>query len=343
MHVAFLQEVNRVNPFRIETLPWILKVYRQPFNRWPSAARQALFGAPNLLLFFLHQRLWPLRPQAHVEYTCKGLQKRIQINSKNSQYRALYLNAFSLGYEPQTTALIHLLVPDDGVLYDIGSNWGWFSLSLASRPGFCGKIHAFEPFASSYADLCSVVGQAGLGETVQCHNVALADRCGTGAMRLPDYVQSGLAVLEEDSAAAGKGTAMVTLDSLKIEPPSFMKVDVEGGEAKVFRGGSKLIATHKPMIVFENSRSLESTVDSLQPIQFLQQLDYVFFRMAWLKRAEGVQYFVGDDQESQPRPAETLALLQFDPAERFLLPDSLNIFACHRDKIAALEQKFRKA
>ena len=58
-------------------------------------------------------------------------------------------------------------LPEDGVFYDIGSNWGWFTMHVASRPGFRGKIHAFEPFASSYADLCDLVRQAGLAGVVE--------------------------------------------------------------------------------------------------------------------------------------------------------------------------------
>jgi FkbM family methyltransferase len=343
MQLSFVQEVKRVKPFGIEALPWVLRVYRSPFDRWTSPGRQALFGAPNLLLFFLYQRLWPFPGRAHFVYRRQGREMRIRFNPKNSQYRALYLSEFATGYEPLTTSLVSLLTPPQGVFYDIGSNWGWFSLALAAREDFRGKIHAFEPFAPSYADLRSIVSQAGLEEMINCHPVALSDRCGTGTMSLPDYVQSGLATLDDSQVARGMGTQMATLDSLALEPPYVMKVDVEGAELKVFSGGGKLISQHKPMIVFEHSPTHADPLENLKSILFLRDLGYAFYRLAWLKQRGGAKCLVGDNLEHQPQPTETLALAEFEPTERFLFTDSLNIFACHRDRTPDLERHFRRA
>jgi len=266
----------------------------------------------------------------------------MHFSAKNSQFRALYLNSFAEGYEPQTTALINSIMPPKGVFYDIGSNWGWFSLSLAALPSFQGKIHAFEPFGPSYADLSSMVNQAGLDATIQCHQMALGETCGNAAMVVPDYISSGLATLKEEANAKGMSTKVATLDSLPLDPPAVMKVDVEGAEAKVFNGGAKLIAQHKPMIIFENYRPFNELEGVLEPMIYLASLGYVFYRLAWARKTNKLSFYMGDDGDPTPQSSETLALVEFEPAERLLLADGLNIFACHRDRVSELTQQFQK-
>lgn len=343
MRITFVAEVERQKAIQIQRIPWILDWYRRPFDRWPSSGRQALFGAPIFLLYLLYQKACPFTAKGTFLYRTKGQEKTIRFNSKNTQFRALYLEQFKDGYEPLTTALINLIVPPEATFYDIGSNWGWFSLSLAARPNFVGKIHAFEPFPPSFADLTSVVSQAGMQDRIQCHHMALSDHRGKGAMHMPDLISSGLASLEEDqSAPSGAGTEIATLDSLTLNPPSVMKVDVEGAEAKVFRGGANLLAKHKPMIVFESFRFYGDVVNTLEPMAVLNSMDYVFFRMGWWKKTPKMSYFTGDEGDADARPKETLVLAEFPFGERFLLPDGLNILACHRDRVADLGKHFQK-
>ena len=307
MRIAWAAEVEREKTIQIQRIPSILRWYKYPFDRWSSPHRLGLFGAPFFLLFALYQKLCPFSARGSFSYRIRGEEKSIAFNSKNTQFRALYLAEFKDGYEPLTTALIRLLVPADGTFFDIGSNWGWFSLSLASRPGFMGKIHAFEPFPSSYADLQSTVRQAGLEDLIQCHSLALSDVSGKGDMKLPDFMTSGLASLASDS---GGEIALATLDSLPIAPPYMLKVDVEGAEAKVFRGATRLFQTHQPMIVFESCRFYGDVENTLEPLVILHKLGYAFYRLAWLKTREQGTYYVGDEADLNPQAKERLTLVE---------------------------------
>ena len=169
-------------------------MYRYPFDKWMAIGKQGLFGAPNYLLFFLYQKLSPVCIKGSFSCTVNGQQRLIEFSTKSTHFRALYSKMFSMGYEPHASALIDLIVPDKGVLYDIGSNWGWFTLRLATRPGFQGHIHAFEPCPPTYLDLKSVVEQAGIGDRVRCHSVALMDKVGAGSIYLPDHIHRVAAV-----------------------------------------------------------------------------------------------------------------------------------------------------
>ena len=335
--------ITRRNPFRIKTVPWIARVYAAPFDRWSSTGTQALFGAPNFALFLLFQKFSPFRPQGTFGYQIGGQEKDLKFNALNTQFCAMYLKAFTSGYEPHISTLLDLLMPVDGTFYDIGSNWGWFSLLLASKPGFRGKIHAFEPFPASYQDICSLVQQAGLEQTIQVHNLALSDRIGKTSMRLPDQFQSGRATMQGNENISEGESPVGTLDSLTIAPPDLIKADVEGFEAKVFRGGSKILAEHKPMLVFEHTRQNDDPGKSLEPLELLCRFGYELFHVGWRRQTQGKTFFVGDDLDSEPQPQETLMLSTFDWQERFLRYDGMNIFACHRDKLPQLKKTFETA
>ena len=342
MQPILIRQITRRNPFKIKKVPWIARVYAYPFDRWPSLGTQAVFGAPNFALFLLFQKISPFKPQGRFAYAIDGGEKLIRFNGLNTQFHALYFKSFAKGFEPQISALMDLLLPADGVFYDIGSNWGWFSLLLASKPGFHGVIHAFEPFPSTYRDLCSLIAQAGLAECVHAHNLALSDHTGSAHMHLPDRFQSGRAVMEEAQIDEGGVAPMTSLDSLNLDPPFLIKADVEGAEAKVFRGGIKLLAAHKPLLVFENSRQVNDPWWALEPLEILRGLGYDLFQVAWLRRAKDKAFLVGDDIDPAPQDTEVLALSPFCWEDRLLRYEGLNIFACHRDKIPMLKNLFQE-
>jgi FkbM family methyltransferase len=341
---VLIRKITRRNPFAIEKLPLIARIFRWPFDRFSTPGRQALFGAPSLLAFFLYRRFVPVKQVGVFKFKTGGQEKRIEFDARNTQFSAVYFKTFAYGYEPQITALLDVLMPDDGVFLDVGSNWGWFSLFLASRPGFKGKVHAFEPFPANFTDLVGTVAQAGLSNRIECHNVALYDRSGAATMHLPDGFQSGAATLSEVSSGAapgGKSIQTVTLDSLDLATAAVMKIDAEGSELKVLTGAANFIPAHRPMIVVESGRYPQEPPRTLGPLRLLRSWGYELFQVAWLRQWEGGSLLMGDDLDPNPQSEETLALARFDVEERFLRPD-INVFACHRDRLPELETKFSR-
>lgn len=342
MKQVLCREIIRRNPFEIERVPWILRVYRYPFDRWATVGKQGLFGVHNFLLYFLYKKLWPFKVTGTFLFTINGQKKRIQFNPKNATFHILYFKAFAMGYEPQVASLMDLLMPVDGTYYDIGSNWGWFSLFHASKPGFKGKIHAFEPYPPTYADLTSMVQQAGIGHFVQCHNIALSDEKGEATISLPDHIHSGCATVSAKSGSGKAMTKMTTLDDFCKDRPDVVKVDVEGFEAHVFKGAQETFRKHKPMIFFENKRDKDNLSETMEPVLILEKLGYVFFHLAWLRTWDGSPALLGDDLDPAPQPKETLTVVPFHSSERMLRHDTMNIFACHKDRLGELESALQK-
>ena len=344
MRPVLIRKITRRNPFAIEKLPLIARIYRWPFDRGWGLCRMGALGALNFLAFIVRQKLVPTKPVGVFKFKIGGQEKRIQFDARNTQFSAVYFKTFSYGYEAHITALLDVLMPDEGVFLDVGSNWGWFSLFLASRPGFKGKVHAFEPFPSNFADLVGTVAQAGLSDRIECHNVALYDRSGEATMHLPDGFQSGAATLSEVSGGAapeGKSIQTVTLDSLNLATAAVMKIDAEGSEFKVLTGAANFIPAHRPMIVMESGRYPQEPPRTLGPLRLLRSWGYELFQVAWLRQWEGGSFLMGDDLDPNPQSEETLALARFDLEERFLRPD-INVFACHRDRLPELETEFSR-
>ena len=345
MEYVLVRKITRRNPFSIEKLPLLARIYKYPFDKYSTVGKLALFGAPNMLAFYLYRKLVPLKPIGIFGYDNQRLKKLITFDARNTQFSSLYLSSLSLGYEPQVTALLDVLLPLDGVFLDVGSNWGLFSLFLASKQGFRGRIHAFEPFPSTFEDLLSTVKQAELENTISCHNVALSDEIGESTMRLAYNFQSGGAYLPRSHQKNSKGGVKVrlqTLDSLNIGSVSILKVDAEGSEAKVFRGGFHLLANQRPMIVFENSKQTEDVEATLGPLGFLKDLGYVFFHLCWVRNHKNISFFVGDETDPHAQMDETLALVPFTTEVRFLRQEAMNIFACPSEVLPQVESHFEK-
>ena len=342
MQLVLVRTVRRRNPFSLEKLPVLARLYRHPFEKFKTLGRIALFGAPNFAVFFLWRRLFPFGGRGVFKLALPGGERHIQFNARNTQFSALYFSCFKDGYEVHVNAVLDALLPDDGVFVDVGSNWGWFPLYVASRPGFRGSVHAFEPFPATFADLASVVAQAGLNDRIQCHAVALSDKSGRATMQLPDGFQSGLAMMSEENAGPGKGVATDTLDALELGSVSVIKIDAEGAELKVLRGAAATIAKHRPMIVLESGRRFEQPELTLGPLRRLRELGYVFFNLGWLRADDGHPYLLGDDHYLEMQPEEKLCLVQFEVEERFQRQDGMNLLACHRDRLAELEKLFTR-
>ena len=180
-----------------------------------------------------NSRNWDDLVNGSIAVQFAGEVRRAKINTTNSQFVALDKTntEFAHGYEPEIGCLLDRLVPDRGLFCDIGANWGYFSLFLASRPGFNGEIHAFEPIPRSFNDLESLMAEIGLAAMVRCHNIALSNVNGHAKMTIPNH-SSGMAKLSDTDD--GIAVKLSKLDSLTFPRVDFLKIDVEGAEREIF-------------------------------------------------------------------------------------------------------------
>jgi len=178
--------------------------------------------------------------------------------------------------EPQVEdALLALLGPGD-TFYDIGANMGWYSLLAARVVGSSGKVVAFEPMVSNAALLQANVATNRLAN-VTTITAAVTDQDGWATFLYGGSLEGRLS--KDDCEAQAERRArrktpqrssivpIVALDSLlaatELEPPSVIKIDVEGAEAGVLRGMSETLRSLKPTLIIELHNTRTEVADLL--------------------------------------------------------------------------------
>jgi FkbM family methyltransferase len=186
-------------------------------------------------------------------------------------------------------------IPPGAVLFDVGANHGKFSIPLARLHGGSCKVYSFEPLEYNHTLLKMVLRSF---HNVKIFPVALAAESGQTSLFVPikktskrigsSYGHLGQAGCERFFAAASdrylhQFTIQTdTLDNVaareQLSRLDFIKVDVEGAESLVFRGGLNSIAKHKPVIFCEIAPGLPERL-GLMPYDSMQPLVEMGYRM----------------------------------------------------------------
>jgi len=320
-------EVTLRNPFEVESLPFLAQVYEAAFRPHRRVSKRFI-GKPAKRLF---QFLFALgvNGNGRLRVETPAGSRTIMFPARNTQFSALYMAQHKPVYEPETSALLDRLVSDDDVFFDVGANWGWYSVLIATRHAFHGAIHAFEPFPSNFADLVSVVRQANLDEQIICHDVALAERGGQEEMAFSDGIHSGLAKLGEKG---GVPVRIARLDDLSLPAPTTIKIDAEDHELEVLEGATAVIDGARPFIIFENWLHNDDPQMTLAPLALLSAHGYRFFSIGWVYGDPGCIM-------NEPGESRELALVPFLSSQRFQLSPQINIVAVPVERMDEIRQR----
>lgn len=160
--------------------------------------------------------------------------------------------------------MVRNLRPGD-VFVDVGSNRGFFTMLAADLVGPSGRVYAFEPNPSVFADLTEHVRRNSFEGRVRCFGNAVSDT-DHGTMDLfvsQDEFNSGLSsvvpsgdLLRSGALDPAARVPVVTrsLDGWADEiglslPPAMVKIDVEGAESLVIAGMQRLLADRAPWAI----------------------------------------------------------------------------------------------
>jgi len=185
----------------------------------------------------------------------------------------------------QTQYFKSLMKPGD-VFFDIGSNIGYYSLTAAPLVGPGGKIYAFEPATQQFTLLNGNIARNGLNQ-IEPVQLALSDTKGPGVLHLDDTFNTGSAALC-NSSVAGPHEELVTcttlddfVDSRRIDRIDAMKIDVEGFEMSVLRGGRRTLERLRPTLLIEvKEHHLQRAGLSREELYaYLRGLGYTSFRI----------------------------------------------------------------
>jgi len=182
-------------------------------------------------------------------------------------------------------AITRVLTPGDTFI-DVGANFGYYSLLAADLVGPEGEVHSFEP-QPGVCDLLRRSADLNDMPWISVHELALGDEAGSATMYLPRHAQSGLGTLRGDAEwmserdAKTVEVAISTLDAVVSEVDAgsvrALKIDAEGYELPVLRGGLGFLRASRPIVFFESGGSDDP--DDGRVSGLLRELGYEIYRL----------------------------------------------------------------
>ena len=192
--------------------------------------------------------------------------RRILFDVSNSGYNSIknfgksYEDLGNINDEADTISWINSM-PADSVLWDIGANIGLFSLYAASILDKNGvRVVGFEPAAANYSALNRNIELNAMAGHVVAYCVALAAETRIGILNIGDLgggasVGSCMNGFETEINQRGEnintvfrqGSIGFSIDDFveMFQPalPTHIKIDVDGIEAEILRGGKRTLST----------------------------------------------------------------------------------------------------
>lgn len=165
-----------------------------------------------------------------------------------------YLDHIKNGFEPDMVKLFKTLASNSKIILDIGANIGCTSLLFSDLSEI---VYAFEPSPTTFALLEKNISNSGK-TNIQLQNIGLGDEAYKTTLTFSPTNRSGGFVSNQTKIKHGHTTENIIIqrlddlfNQLGNQKIDFIKIDVEGFEAKVIAGGKKLIQEYRPIVVLE--------------------------------------------------------------------------------------------
>ncbi len=229
---------------------------------------------------FLNRTLGINLNQKEMTVTLDGL--RVSFRTKSAQLGA-YVDIFTSNvYEK----LSRFVSKPGWTIVDAGANIGCYALRQAKAVGPGGRVYAFEPYPDSYALLRKNMEQNDFS-WVTCFPLALSSQQGklaslaspeeTSTAQLRYHSPDGLPEVfsgQEDSLAVESTTLDTFVRTHGIHHIDILKMDTEGAEADIVRGGLQYALPVTDRVVMESHNTRYLVRDLLTPLNFELVLDY---------------------------------------------------------------------
>lgn len=164
-------------------------------------------------------------------------------------------------HEPEVQVAISAMIQTGAVVYDVGAHIGTIALGAARLVGARGRVIAFDGDPDNVTTLRESRLRNHLETHLEVVHAAVWSYTPTGGISFRrGGIRRSQGGVEADGHHPVVGTGeiisvpAITLDDFIARggpPPQLIKIDVEGGEYEVLRGGNRLFATPRPLIIVE--------------------------------------------------------------------------------------------
>ena len=181
--------------------------------------------------------------------------------------------------EPEQTAVFAENIMAGDVFFDVGANVGYYTVFGSRLVGESGQVVSFEPLVRNLSHLYRHITINKL-QNVSVIPSACSDEISLAAFSSGQNTAMGHLANENESQknAFRKDLTLVstvTLDAVAIKlgiVPNAIKIDVEGAELSVLRGGKDKVLPAKPKIFL----SLHSETLRTDSLEYLKKFGYKF-------------------------------------------------------------------
>lgn len=190
-------------------------------------------------------------------------------NARGYGGRGVFLYRDSI--EPELEIITELLDADD-VFFDVGANTGVYSLLVADHLREKGVVVAFEPVPELIVAMEYSIAKNSLSN-IRLRNLCLGAETGVRTLWLNDEKPNSFSISNRIGEPKGTSVLTAALDDLfdweGLDRLNYLKIDAEGAEAEILKGGMSVLSRYRPIVQLETTKE-----DVLIPLA-----DYVEFRL----------------------------------------------------------------
>jgi FkbM family methyltransferase len=213
-------------------------------RRWPRAGRGL-----DQLKRLMQRQVW-VRVQSGLS---RGMWMHLSLPGEAGYWRGTH--------EPDVQNAVSAVLRPGSVVYDIGAHVGSIALGAAQLVGDSGRVVAFDGDPENVMRLRENSSRNALGDRLRVLHAAVwscIPSDGIPFRRGRTVRSQGGVEANGNRPVLGSGEVInvpaVTLDEFVAAGgplPKLIKIDVEGGEYEVLRGGATLFASQRPLIIAE--------------------------------------------------------------------------------------------
>jgi FkbM family methyltransferase len=203
-------------------------------------------------------------------------------------------NKYKVKKDKGGIAYINDTIRKGDTVLDIGAHKAAYVYFMVKQVGSHGKVFAFEPQLILYNYLNKIKDIFGW-DNVTVERLALSDSEGVVTLYIPAKkvkkgYSPGATILENKKHRDSGLNESINTDSLdsycsrKNIKPRFLKIDVEGNELNIFRGGINTLKNFKPKILVEMEARHVGREQVLETFDFLEVLGYKGYLVSGIHR-----------------------------------------------------------